>query len=89
MQGGGITATGFNLYSGQLYQGYRVMAASSAYPFYTLLKVTYSDGTSFVGVVLDRGGAIQGNLFDIAVSDASTAYSLGRKAGTVEVIGRL
>lgn len=89
MQGGGITATGFNIWETQHYQGYRVMAAPPSYPFYTILEVTYSDGTTFQGVVLDRGGAIQGELFDVAVSDYQTAMQMGRKTGTVRIIGSL
>lgn len=88
MQGGGITATGFNIWNGQHYQGYRVLAAPPAYAFGTLLKVTYG-GQSFTGVVLDRGGAIQGNTFDIAVADRQTAINGGRQSGTVEVVGKI
>lgn len=87
-QGAGITATGHDLYASRFFNGYRIMAAPPNYPFYSLLEVTY-DGKTFIGVVLDRGGAIQGNHFDIAVDNHDEAYSNGRKWGTVKLIGKL
>ncbi|WP_413155969.1 3D domain-containing protein [Enterococcus casseliflavus] len=70
------------------YDGYVVVAAPPAYPFYTLLEINYN-GQILQGIVLDRGGAIQGSHFDICVSDESTAYSLGVGTGTIKVIGSL
>src|SRR5699024_8502427 len=58
----GTTASGLKLSQGQTsYKGMRVLAAdTSVLPLHTTVKVTNNDGTSYVGIVKDRGGAIKG-----------------------------
>lgn len=85
MQGGGITASGHDLKQSIYQNGYRVIASPPAYSFGTLLRITVG-GQSFIGIVSDRGGAIQGNKFDIAVPNQSEALSFGRQQGTIEVL---
>jgi len=73
-----ITASGARVH-------YGTIAAPPAYPFGTLLRIPeYDPDTIFV--VEDRGGAIQGNHFDLWLPDKPAAYSFGRRNLTVEVI---
>lgn len=85
MQGGGITASGHDLKQSIYQNGYKVIAAPPAYSFGTLLRITVG-GQSFVGIVSDRGGAIQGNKFDVAVANQGEALAFGRQQGTIEVL---
>lgn len=85
MQGGGVTANGHDLKSSLYYNGYLVIAAPPAYAFGTLLQIDVG-GMSFIGIVADRGGAIQGNRFDIAMSDRQTCLNFGMQTGTVSVL---
>ncbi|QXP45199.1 putative 3D domain-containing protein [Carnobacterium phage cd3] len=85
MQGGGITASGHDLKQSIYQNGYKVIAAPPQYSFGTLLRITVG-GQSFVGIVSDRGGAIQGNKFDIAVANQGEALAFGRQQGTIEVL---
>lgn len=63
---------------------YVTLAAPPEIPFGTRLKLIYPDGSYRIGVVMDRGGAIQGNRLDILVDTHESALQLGRD--TVEVI---
>ncbi|URQ01400.1 putative 3D domain-containing protein [Carnobacterium phage cd4] len=85
MQGGGITASGHDLKQSTYQNGYKVIAAPPQYSFGTLLRITVG-GQSFVGIVSDRGGAIQGNKFDVAVANKGEALGFGRQQGTIEVL---
>lgn len=85
MQGRGVTASGHDLKQSIYQNGYKVIAAPPAYAFGTLLRIT-AGGQSFVGIVSDRGGAIQGNKFDIAVANQGEALGFGRQQGTVEIL---
>lgn len=85
MQGGGITASGHDLKQSTYQNGYKVIAAPPQYSFGTLLRITVG-GQSFVGIVSDRGGAIQGNKFDVAVANKGEALAFGRQQGTIEVL---
>ena len=82
----GVTATGYDVTSTQYYNGLRVIAADRSIPFSTIMKITLADGTSFRGIVLDRGGAIKGNKLDILVASKSEAYRLGRQQVTVTIL---
>lgn len=85
MQGGGVTASGHDLKQSIYQNGYKVIAAPPQYSFGTLLCITVG-GKSFVGIVSDRGGAIQGNKFDVAVANKGEALAFGRQQGTIEVL---
>lgn len=82
----GKTATGYDVSNTIYYQGYRIVAASPNIPFYTKLRITYQDGTTFDAIVLDRGGAIKGKILDVLVSSKEEAYRLGRQKVKVEII---
>lgn len=82
----GISASGVNVSNTIYHQGYRIVAASPSLPFYTKLKIRYSNGTVIKAIVLDRGSAIQGKILDLLVSSNEEAYRLGRQQVTVEII---
>lgn len=82
----GVTASGYVVSSTIYYEGMRVLAAPKHIPFYSIMRVTYADGSSFDGIVLDRGGDIGAGRLDILVSSRDEAYALGRKAVQVQMV---
>lgn len=85
----GITAGGTNMAGGNIYtsDGYRIIATdTSVIPLGTVVRVTTSNGESFLAKADDTGGAIKGNRIDIAVSSPSQAFALGRGTATVEIV---
>lgn len=84
----GITASGYDVSNTIYYEGYRVLAADKSIPLYTIMRVTLTDGTTFDGIVLDRGSAIGINRLDILVASQSEAMTLGRQAVEIEMIRR-
>lgn len=82
----GVSATGDYLGGSEYYNGYRVVAAPKNIPFYSIVRIQYPDGTQFDAIVLDRGGAIKGNLLDVLVSSESKARQLGRINGKMKII---
>lgn len=85
----GITAGGTSMAGGNIYtnDGYRIIATdTSVIPLGTVVRVTTSNGESFLAKADDTGGAIKGNRVDIAVSNPSQAFSLGRGTATIEII---
>ena len=85
----GITRGGTNMANGNIYtsDGYRIIASDlSIIPLGTIVRVTTSNGESFMAKVDDSGGAIVGNKIDIAVSTPEEAFALGRGTATVEVV---
>lgn len=85
----GITAGGTNMAGGNIYtsDGYRIIATdTSVIPLGTVVRVTTSNGESFLAKADDTGGAIKGNRIDIAVSSPNQAFALGRGTATVEIV---
>ena len=85
----GITAGGTNMAGGNIYtsDGYRIIATdTSVIPLGTIVRVTTSNGESFLAKADDTGGAVKGNKIDIAVSSPNQAFALGRGTATVEII---
>ena len=85
----GITAGGTNMAGGNIYtsDGYRIIATDpSVIPLGTIVRVTTSNGESFLAKADDTGGAVKGNRIDIAVSSASEAFALGRGTATIEIL---
>ncbi|HHT5958525.1 hypothetical protein DNH64_14355 [Listeria monocytogenes] len=80
LQGGTVTAKGDNLCDSLYYNGYQIIAAPPEIPFDTVLEIEV-DGQVIKGIVRDRGGAIKGNKFDIALANKTNAYDFGRKNG--------
>ena len=84
----GITASGYDVSNTIYYEGYRILAADKSIPLYTIMRVTLTDGTTFDGIVLDRGGDIGFNRLDILVASRAEAITLGRQTVSVEIIRR-
>ena len=85
----GITAGGTSMANGNIYtsDGYRIIATdTSVIPLGTIVRVTTSNGESFLAKADDTGGAIRGNRVDIAVSNPSQAFALGRGTATIEIL---
>lgn len=61
----------------------RILAADYAIPCGTIVKitnVTFSD-EPIIGIVLDRGGAIKGNIMDFLVTETDDMDIVGRQRG--------
>lgn len=82
----GITTSGDDVRSTIYYNGMRVLAAPRSIPLYTIMRVTYPNGDSFKGIVLDRGGDIVTGRLDILVASENEAYRLGKQTVTVTII---
>lgn len=84
----GITASGLNVKGGQThYNGMRILAAdTNILPLHTVVKVTNPDGSSYKGIVKDRGGAIVGHRLDVLVGSEAESKGHGRHTAKVEVI---
>jgi len=59
----------------------RIMAADYAIPCGTIVKITNLTFTNepVIGIVLDRGGAIKGNIMDFLVSEKDDTNIVGRQ----------
>lgn len=86
----GITASGLDVSGGKThYNGMRILAAdTSILPLHTVVKVTNPDGSSYTGIVKDRGGAIKGRKLDVLVGSEAESKKHGRHDAKVEVIKR-
>lgn len=83
-----VTADGTDV-SNTIYSnsGYRIIAVDpSVIPMGTVVKVTYSDGTTFLAQASDTGGYIVGNRIDILYDNVEDALTFGRQNVTVEFI---
>lgn len=85
----GVTAAGYSLDNGLTYKGYRILAADKKYPFGTIVEMTLESGETITGIVLDRGGAVKGNHFDIVYKSRSKAYDFGVQDIKFEIKGRM
>ena len=70
-------------YQDQEYGTIRILAADPAIPCGTIVKVTNVTFSSepIIGIVLDRGGAIKGNIMDFLVSETDDMDVIGRQKG--------
>ena len=67
--------------------GYRIIATDpNTIPMGTVVRVTYSDGTTFLAQADDVGGMIVGNIIDILYDNVADALAFGRQNITVEFI---
>lgn len=67
--------------------GYRIIATDpNTIPMGTVVRVTYSDGTTFLAQADDTGGMIVGNRIDILYDNVPDALAFGRQNVTVEFI---
>lgn len=82
----GVTASGYNVSNTIYYEGRRILAAPKSIPLYSIMRVTLADGSSFEGIVLDRGGDIGNGRLDILVGSRDEAYKLGRQSVKTQMI---
>lgn len=84
----GVTASGLNVSNGATsYNGMKILAADTTIlPLHTVVRVTNNDGSSYTGIVKDRGGAIKGNKIDVLVGSEAESSKYGRHSAKVEVI---
>ena len=85
---GTVTADGTDI-SNTIYSssGYRIIATDpNTIPMGTVVRVTYSDGTTFLAQASDTGGFIVGNRIDILYDNVEDALAFGRQNVTVEFI---
>ena len=64
-----------------IYGKIRILAADYAIPCGTIVKITNVSFTNepIIGIVLDRGGAIQGNIMDFLVTETDNMDVVGRQ----------
>ncbi|MGX8177007.1 SH3 domain-containing protein [Exiguobacterium artemiae] len=79
--GRALTASGYDVTNTITYNGMRIVAASAQYPIGTRMHI---EGIG-EAIVLDRGGAIQGNKLDLLVGSQQEALNWGRQNVTVTV----
>lgn len=84
----GITANGTDIRNGNIYSGgYRVIAADPrVIPMNSIVKITYSSGQTEMAKVCDTGGAIKGNIIDIAFASEAETPAFGRQQVQIELI---
>lgn len=85
MQGSGTTAKGDSLHASLTYKGYRIIAAPPSVPFNTAIEIEVGD-QHIKAIVRDRGAAIQGDKFDIAMADKQSAVQFGKQTGRWRVV---
>ena len=67
--------------------GYRIIAVDmNVIPLNSIVRVTYSDGTTFLAMACDTGSAVVGNKIDILYGSVGEALNFGRQSVTVEVV---
>lgn len=68
-------------YEDQEYGTIRILAADQAIPCGTIVKITNVSFSTkpIIGIVLDRGGAIKGNIMDFLVSESYDMNIVGRQ----------
>jgi len=85
----GITASGYDIRNGNItyvdkeFGNIRIIATDNRYPFGTVIKITEDNffKNPFLAVVLDRGGAIKGDIIDLAFETGkdNIVWKLGRR----------
>ena len=90
---GGVTASGYDVRNTIYYEDdecgtLRIVALSSSYPLYTVIKISNYRGGEIYAIVLDRGGAITGDKVDLLVSSEAEAAQLGTQSNVVVNIMR-
>ena len=69
------------------YGNVRILSGDSSYPFGTIVRVKNSKFSEFIGIVLDRGGAITGTKLDfLAKSEKEASKKIGKQRVTYEIV---
>lgn len=72
-------------YSDNTYGKLRIVASDKKIPCGTVVKVTPKNYESFNAIVLDRGGAIKGTLFDLLFESELKTGNFGRRAASYSI----
>lgn len=84
----GKTASGYDVRNGNIYYNdkdfgkVRILAAPSTIPRYSIIRVTAKNvyDYSFLAIVLDKGGKVKNNIFDLLFeTEKETISKVGRK----------
>lgn len=82
----GVSASGVDLRGITEYNGYKIIAADkNVLPMFSIVKIKLNN-TEFEAIVLDRGGAIKGQIIDYLVGSYDEAVRFGRQKATVTII---
>ena len=74
-------------YSDNKYKNLRIVAADNHIPCGSIVKIKgIKNFKDIYAIVLDRGGAIKGTLFDLLVDSENSASSLGRQKVKYEIL---
>ena len=73
-------------YDDKVYGSVKILAADRSFPCGTIAIVRGSTEGDFVGIVLDRGGAIKGTLMDLLFESEAVSRGFGRQNVEYEVI---
>lgn len=84
----GITGSGWNLDMGIIFHGYRILASDNSIPFGTLVDIKINDEVIH-GVVLDRGGSIKGNHFDLVLESKAECIEFGKQDIQWQIVGKI
>lgn len=83
----GITATGIDVTRTIYANGLRVIAVDPrVVPLGSIIRVEYSDGTTFKAIAGDTGGMIKNRRIDVLVASENEAYRLGKQTVTVTIL---
>lgn len=83
----GITATGIDVTRTIYENGLRVIAVDPrVIPLGSIVRVKYTDGTTFKAIAGDIGGAIKNCRIDVLVASEREAYRLGKQTVTVTIL---
>ncbi|MFS0657500.1 3D domain-containing protein [Niallia alba] len=82
----GVSASGVDLRGITEYNGYKIIAADkNVLPMFSIVKIKLNN-TEFEAIVLDRGGAIKGQIIDYLVGSYDEAVRFGKQKATVTII---
>ena len=73
-------------YDDKIYGSVRILAADRSIPCGSIAIVRGSTEGEFIGIVLDRGGAIKGTLMDLLFKSESVTHAFGRQNVEYEII---
>lgn len=83
----GITATGIDVTRTIYENGLRIIAVDPrVIPLGSIVRVKYTDGTTFKAIAGDVGGAIKNHRIDVLVASESEAYRLGKQSVAVTIL---
>ena len=88
INGTGTTYSGYKLSNGITYNGKRILASDKKFPIGTFIDIKLQNGEVIHGVVLDRGGSVTGNHFDLVQGSEEECINFGRQEIKWKVVGQ-